>query len=68
VLPVGSLISDAAAGSGFIAASIAICGFLGQIKPALARKGDQEVRAATGTGGLIGLAFALAIITADLGW
>jgi hypothetical protein len=67
MLPVGSLISDAAAGSGLIAASIAICGFLGQIRPALARKDDQEVRVATGVGGLIGLAVALAIITAALG-
>jgi hypothetical protein len=65
VLPVGSLVSDFATGGGFIAASIAICGFIGQIKPALAREGELEVRAGAGIGGLSGLAFALAVIGAD---
>ena len=43
MLPLGLLVNDAAAGAGFIAASIAICGFLGQIKPALAREEDPAV-------------------------
>jgi hypothetical protein len=56
------LISDAATGAGFIAASIAICGFLGQIKPALAREEDSAVRSSTVLGGMLGLTLAVATI------
>ena len=63
MLPIGLLVNDAAAGAGFIAASIAICGFLGQIKPALAREEDRTVRSATVIGGMVGLAFATLVIT-----
>ena len=58
MLPLGSFVTDAAASAGFLAASIAICGFLGQIKPALAREEDPAVRAATVIGGMFGLAAA----------
>ncbi|HET9197195.1 MAG TPA: hypothetical protein VFN92_02930 [Solirubrobacterales bacterium] len=50
--------NDAAASAGFVGASIAICGFLGQIKPALAREEDPAVRSATVIGGMIGLGVA----------
>jgi hypothetical protein len=43
---------------------IAVCGFLGQAGPALTRKDDQAVRAATVVGGLFGLAVAVAIAIA----
>lgn len=66
MLPFGSLANDAAAGAGFIAASIAICGFIGQIKPALAREEDPTVRSATVIGGMVGLAFAAFVITIPL--
>jgi len=67
VLPVGTFISNAAATSGFLAATIAIGGFLGQVWPALRRKNDPAVRAATVIGGLIGLgAAALAFAGSSL--
>jgi hypothetical protein len=63
VLPVGSFISEAGSGVGFIAAAIAVCGFVGQVVPALTRKDDQAVRAATVIGGLVGLgAASMAIV------
>jgi hypothetical protein len=58
VLPIGSFIGNAATMSGFLAATIAIGGFLGQVWPALRRRDDPEVRAATVVGGSIGLAVA----------
>jgi hypothetical protein len=64
VLPVGSFIGDATTLAGFLAAMIAVCGFLGQVGPALTRKDDQAVRAATVVGGLFGLAVAVAIAVA----
>ncbi|HEX7278513.1 MAG TPA: hypothetical protein VF255_02710 [Solirubrobacterales bacterium] len=63
MLPVGSLLNDAIAGSGFIAASIAIGGFIGQVGPTLAREEDRSVRSATTIGGLVGLAVALGMTT-----
>ncbi|HET8814736.1 MAG TPA: hypothetical protein VFM51_07240 [Solirubrobacterales bacterium] len=66
MLPVGSLISDAATGAGFIAASIAIGGFLMQAYPALGKRSDGAVRAATAVGGLIGLIIAIAVIAAGV--
>jgi hypothetical protein len=68
VLPVGFTVVDATNVIALMAASIAVCGFLGQVWPALTRQGDQEVRAATGVGGLVGFAIAMAIIGADLTW
>jgi uncharacterized protein with PQ loop repeat len=62
VLPVASFVGDAASVVGLVAAAIAVCGFLGQVVPALTRKNDQAVRAATGIGGLVGLAAAAAIL------
>jgi hypothetical protein len=43
---------------GFLAASIAVGGFLLQALPTLNRRSDQEVRAAAVTGGLVGFFFA----------
>lgn len=68
MLPAGSLLfSDAVAGSGFIAASIAIGGFIGQVGPALAREEDGSIRFAMTIGGLFGLAVALGTIIIQ-GW
>lgn len=66
MLPVGSIISDAASGVGFMAATIALCGFLGQAWPALKRQEDEEVRAATVVGGLFGLFAAVVVIIAGI--
>jgi len=65
VFPVGSIVGDVASGAGFIAATIAVCGFLGQAAPVLMRKGDQTVRALTVIGGLIGFIFAAATVLVD---
>src|ERR1700745_662448 len=52
-----------------MAATIAVCGFLGQVVPALRRAEDKAVRAATVVGGLVGFFFSLAIFGASrLGW
>jgi len=63
VLPVGTFISEAASGAGFVAACIAVCGFLMQVRPALAREDDQAVRAATVTGGIVGSLVAALVLT-----
>jgi hypothetical protein len=68
VLPVGSLTSDATGVIGFMAAAIAVFGFLWQAPSALARKGERTVRVATVIGGLVGFGFALAIVLADHVW
>jgi len=68
VLPLGSILGDAVAGSGFIAASIAIDGFIGQVGPALAREEDAALRSATTLGGLGGLAVALGVISLSNLW
>jgi hypothetical protein len=62
MLPVGSFIGDAASGAGFVAACIAVCGFLMQVRPALAREDDRAVRAATVVGGLVGLVVAAMLV------
>jgi hypothetical protein len=66
VLPVGSIVDDAASTAGFMAAAIVVCGFLGQAPPALRRKDDQTVRARTVVGGLFG--FAVSIGTLAIGY
>jgi uncharacterized membrane protein YedE/YeeE len=62
VLPVGSLVGDVASSVGFMAASIAVGGFLLQALPALNGRKDQDVRAAAVIGGLAGFFIAAAII------
>jgi hypothetical protein len=66
VLPVGTFTSDATGVVGFMAAAIAVFGFLWQAPPALAQKEDRAVRAATIIGGLVGFGFATA--TAIVGY
>jgi hypothetical protein len=63
---VGSIIGQFSGIAGFIAACIAIGGFLGHTRPALRRQDDLEVRRATVIGGLWGLAASifLAVVSA----
>jgi hypothetical protein len=68
VLPADSLLNDAIAAAGFIAASIAVGGFIGQVGPALAREEDGAVRSAVTIGGLCGLGFALCTIIFAKAW
>jgi hypothetical protein len=62
VLPVGSIVNDAASSVGFMAASIAVGGFLLQAVPTLNRRKDEDVRAAAVAGGLVGFFIAVAIM------
>jgi hypothetical protein len=62
MLPVGSIVNDAASSVGFMAASIAVGGFLLQAVPTLNRRKDEDVRAAAVTGGLAGFFIAATII------
>jgi hypothetical protein len=62
VLPAGSLVHEFASGAGLMAACIAVCGFLLQVPPALAKEDDKAVRAATVTGGLGGLVLSVILI------
>ena len=68
MLPVGSFVSDAASGAGFLAATIAIGGFLGQVWPALRLKDERAVRAATVVGGLFGLGAAALTLAGSSLW
>lgn len=68
MLPVGSLISSATAVLGLMAAAIAVFGFIWQAPFALARRGDQAVRAATVVGGLVGFGAATAAVIVDYLW
>ena len=58
----GSILSNAATGLGMTAAAIAVFGFLAHIGPALSGAGEKELREATLTGGVIGLAFSGLVI------
>jgi hypothetical protein len=58
VLPLGLIIDDGATLVGFMAGVIVVGGFLAHARPVLQRRGEQEIRIATVTGGLIGLAIA----------
>ncbi|HET7417772.1 MAG TPA: hypothetical protein VFJ61_09135 [Solirubrobacterales bacterium] len=62
MFPVGSLINDLASGAGFVAACIAVCGFVMQVPPALVKADEKAVRAATVVGGIGGLLLAAAVI------
>jgi hypothetical protein len=62
VLPFGTFLSATASSVGFMAASIAVGGFLLQAVPTLNRRKDQDVRTAAVTGGLAGFIIAVAII------
>lgn len=62
MLPVGSIASGAASAFGFMAAAIAVCGFLVQAPAALNRKEESSVRAAMVFGGLVGFAIAIAFL------
>jgi hypothetical protein len=66
VLPIGSLINDFASAAGFIAATVAVGGFLMQAPPALAKADDKAVRAAAVVGGLAGLVLAVSAIAASV--
>jgi len=57
-----TLMSDVTTGAGLMAAAIAIGGFLAHIRPALAHADEQQLRAATVKGGVVGTVGASAVI------
>jgi glycerol-3-phosphate acyltransferase PlsY len=52
----GSIVDDGATATGFMAAAIAVGGFLGHAWPVLRGQDEAAVRVATVAGGLCGLA------------
>lgn len=68
MIPVGSLISSATGVVGFMAAAIAVFGFLWQAPSALSQKEDRSVRAATVVGGLVGFGFAVVAVMVEYMW
>jgi hypothetical protein len=61
VLLLASFFDLTATAMGFMAASIAVGGFLAHAEPVLSERGDQAIRSATVRGGLWGFFFAVAI-------
>jgi len=55
MLPVGSIIEDGATVMGFMAATIAVGGFLGHAGPVLRNAGEAAIRFGTVVGGICGL-------------
>jgi hypothetical protein len=55
VLLVGSIVTDGATVTGFLAGAIAVGGFLGHARPVLQRRDELEVRLGMVVGGLLGL-------------
>jgi glucokinase len=66
VILVASILNDAPADAGFMAASIAIGGFLAHAQPVLSGRSERAVKIATVLGGLSGLGIAALISTARL--
>ncbi len=64
----GSLVSSATGAVGFMAAAIAVFGFLWQAPSVLTQKGDRSVRAATVIGGLVGFGFAGVTVMVEYIW
>jgi hypothetical protein len=62
MLAFASLLNDAATGAGFMAAAIAVSGFLTHAWPAMAGRDDVALRRATVIGGLVGFGIALGVI------
>jgi hypothetical protein len=55
MLVIASIANEFAAGTGLLAASIAVLGFIGQAYPALSGAPEQRIRQAVAVGGLVGL-------------
>jgi glucokinase len=59
---VGDVMNDFSSGAGFLAAAIAVGGFIGHIGPALFGRSEERVRKATVIGGSSGLGVAVLVI------
>jgi hypothetical protein len=62
VLVTASIASDFGTAVGVLAGTIAVGGFLGHVRPALAEDPELEVRRAMAKGGLAGLAAAVVVV------
>jgi len=58
----GAFLGQFAVVVGLVAGMIAVGGFLGHVRPAIAGAGERELRRRTAIGGLAGLAGAAAVI------
>ncbi len=65
MLVAGSIVSQFATVAGFVAAVIAVGGFIAHARPAITGKEESELRRATAIGGLCGLSLALMVIAVD---
>lgn len=59
---VGTLLNEFTTGVGLAAGMIAVGGFLGHVRPALAGAEDDKLREATVRGGLVGIAVAIVVV------
>jgi len=62
---VDSIVLQLATATGFLAAAIAVGGFVAHAGPAIAGREDSELRRRTAIGGLYGLAVAVLLIVAS---
>jgi glucokinase len=62
MLVVADVMSDFTGGAGFLAAAIAVGGFIAHIGPALSGRSEERVRQATVIGGSAGLGVAVLVI------
>jgi hypothetical protein len=58
----GTFLGHFAVTVGLVAGMIAVGGFLGHVRPALARRREDEMRRMTAIGGLVGLSGAVGIV------
>jgi hypothetical protein len=63
---VNSFVIQLATATGFLAAAIAVGGFLAQAVPAMADGADARLRRRAATGGLLGFGAALALIVISI--
>jgi hypothetical protein len=62
MLVVADVMNDFASGAGFLAAAIAVGGFIAHIGPAFSGWSEERLRQATVAGGIGGLCFAVSVI------
>ncbi|HEY6550087.1 MAG TPA: hypothetical protein VIY71_02685 [Solirubrobacterales bacterium] len=66
MIAAGAIVSQFATASGFIAATIAVSGFLAHAGPAIVGKDESELRRATAVGGLCGFVSTAVIIAISM--
>jgi uncharacterized membrane protein len=62
----GSIVSQFATATGFMAATIGVCGFLAHARPAIIGADESKLRRATAFGGLWGVVPAMVVIAVSI--